>query len=561
MSRSLMSAIVEVRPDLDGFERELRAGVERGGDTMVRELEDAGQEAGDKAGKAAGKAVDDGLKKSSRDWNKTFDKMGKVGAGLSIGVTAPLVMLGKAALDEAEQAQKATAARAQVFESMGGSASAAAQQAAAYADELGRTIAVDNDVIAEVQTKAATFRNLWEDQATGVATFNRSVQAAFDMQAAGFGDASSNIVMIAKAVADPEMAAALKRTGALTSEQAKAVKEMAEGGDVLGAQQYLLEALEAQVGGTAEATKTASQEMAVAWADVQEQIGNELLPLFRDYLLPVVKDLLGWFSGLDDGTKKFIVTAGVLAATLGPALMLIASIGKAIVFLTSVTKLWAAAQTILNFVLTANPVGVIIMAVAALVAAFIWAWNNVDGFREFWEALFASLVDAWNWFWDIGEKALAWVVQAFQQLPGFLTNVGKTIVNALTWPWRTAMNIIIGAINWMIDAWNALEFNVPQIDTPLGTVGGFTIGTPDIGNLPTIPALAAGGVVTKPTIALIGEAGDEAVVPLEKAGQLGGTVYMTVKVEGKGFDERTLAEELDRLARRAAATSNYRRRT
>lgn len=57
----------------------------------------------------------------------------------------------------------------------------------------------------------------------------------------------------------------------------------------------------------------------------------------------------------------------------------------------------------------------------------------------------------------------------------------------------------------------------------------FTVNPPDI---PPIPALADGGIVTGPTLALIGEAGPEAVIPLSKMGKMGGGTNITVNVNG-----------------------------
>ncbi len=81
---------------------------------------------------------------------------------------------------------------------------------------------------------------------------------------------------------------------------------------------------------------------------------------------------------------------------------------------------------------------------------------------------------------------------------------------------RIQVNRIIDIINVLIRGWNGLNFNVGIPGTDLN----INVGTPDI---PLIPKLAAGGIVTRPTIALLGEAGPEAVVPLSRGG-FGGVV-------------------------------------
>lgn len=85
------------------------------------------------------------------------------------------------------------------------------------------------------------------------------------------------------------------------------------------------------------------------------------------------------------------------------------------------------------------------------------------------------------------------------------------------------------AINFIIDRWNGLEFDVPGV---FG-FGGFTVGTPDI------PRLGDGGIVTGPTVAMIGEEGPEAVVPLRQVGQMGGNTY---NVTVQTLDARTAGD-------------------
>jgi hypothetical protein len=88
---------------------------------------------------------------------------------------------------------------------------------------------------------------------------------------------------------------------------------------------------------------------------------------------------------------------------------------------------------------------------------------------------------------------------------------------------------IKGAINIIINGWNKIEFKIPGFK--IGPVGysGFTLG------LPNITPLATGGIVTSPMLSLIGEAGPEAVIPLEKMGSMGfggGTTNVTINVSG-----------------------------
>jgi hypothetical protein len=154
--------------------------------------------------------------------------------------------------------------------------------------------------------------------------------------------------------------------------------------------------------------------------------------------------------------------------------------------------------------------------------------------------------------WD-GVKNIA--AGAFDALKGIAsqglnilsTTIGLAkdgLVAVLSAPFNAARDAIVGtfgeireafrtAINWIIGRWNGLSFDVPDVIP----------GLPDRVTVPQIPMLADGGVVTRPTLAMIGESGPEAVVPLSRAGAMGSTVNLTVNA-GFGTDGRRVAETI-----------------
>lgn len=131
-------------------------------------------------------------------------------------------------------------------------------------------------------------------------------------------------------------------------------------------------------------------------------------------------------------------------------------------------KAVTAAQWLLNAAMNANPIGLVIAAITALVVAFAVLWNKSSAFRSFWIGL-------WN---------------------GIVGGV------------KSAVNDIIGALNSMIRGIDQVQFNVPGW---VPVLGGKHLGI----NIPEIPYLATGGIVDQPTTAVIGEAGPEAVIPLK----------------------------------------------
>jgi hypothetical protein len=95
-------------------------------------------------------------------------------------------------------------------------------------------------------------------------------------------------------------------------------------------------------------------------------------------------------------------------------------------------------------------------------------------------------------------------------IESWVGGLGGRIAKVAAGMWDGIKDAFRGAIDWIIRGWNGLQFKIPGFDLGPVHFGGFTLGLPDI------PPLAKGGIVNKPTLALIGEAGKEAVVPLDK---------------------------------------------
>jgi len=105
------------------------------------------------------------------------------------------------------------------------------------------------------------------------------------------------------------------------------------------------------------------------------QVGGMLAPVLGSLITNVLAPLVGWLSEVAKWVQENSSWIGFLASTIGGAIVAFQSV-------IMVTRLWAAAQVVLNAVLTANPIGLVIAAVGALVAGVIYAWNNFEGFRQ-----------------------------------------------------------------------------------------------------------------------------------------------------------------------------------
>jgi hypothetical protein len=150
----------------------------------------------------------------------------------------------------------------------------------------------------------------------------------------------------------------------------------------------------------------------------------------------------------------------------------------------------AAAIVVTNIAMALNPFSLIAAGVALLVVALVAAYNKFEWFRDGINAIVNTVI-------------------------GFFAGM---------------VNAAIGAVNAIISAYNSIPLlpDLPKAPTVPVPQLGKTSNTPAPGRM-SIPRLAEGGIVSSPTLALIGEAGPEAVVPLDRMATGGG---VTINVTG-----------------------------
>jgi len=181
------------------------------------------------------------------------------------------------------------------------------------------------------------------------------------------------------------------------------------------------------------------------------------------------------------------------------------------------SKAAAAAQWALNAAMAANPVGLVVAAIAALVIGLVIAYKKSETFRNIVNGAFAAVTAAaiavGQGFKSVWDSVSKWLGKAWD----FISGLPGKIKGAFTGVWAGIAEGLKSALNSVLH----LPLTIPKVNTHIpgvGTVGGQTL----------IPALANGGIVDRPTLALIGEAGPEAVVPLSRGGFGGNTYHLTV---------------------------------
>lgn len=390
----------------------------------------------------------------------------------------------------ARESAKVGALTNAVIKSTGGAAKLTAVQVGDLATAISNKTGVDDEAIQSGENLLLTFTNIHNAAGKNNDIFNQATTTAVDMSVALGQDMKSSSIQLGKALNDPiKGVTALQRVGvSFTASQKDQIKTMVKSGDTLGAQKLILAELSKEFGGAAAAASTPAEKARVAWGNFQEMLGGMVLPaidrlatFFTTTLLPGVQSFItalrsGTASGA--GFAGFMSNAGVKALQFGqffkadilPALKAFASFltgtvvpavasfggwlmkyrGWIIPVVAGVTAMvvafriyttilalvraatiaWIVVQAILNVALTANPIGIVIMAIVGLVAMFVVAWKRSETFR-------AVVTGAWN-----GIKAAAMAVARW--FMGTLLPAVLSVWNGIKTGIMAAVRFIIG---------------------------------------------------------------------------------------------------------------------
>jgi hypothetical protein len=323
---------------------------------------------------------------------------------------------------------------------------------------------MDNLSIKATQAKLLTFANLAKTADKAGGAFDRANKAALDMAAAGFGTAEGNAVQLGKALNDP-----IKGIAALAKSGVTFTEQEKDKIKVLVESNKMLEAQE-MVLAAIEKQVGGTAEATANDTDKMKEGFAQFTQSLGLALLPVLEAvtpiLLGMASWAKDNPGIFMAIAGAIGAI-------------------------AAAVVAVNIAMALNPFVLIAAAVVGLGALLVVAYKKVEPFRKVVDGLFGAIK------FGVTEVAIPYIK--------LLLNVWKTIFNAIGAIWNNTLGKV--------------SFEVPKWVPGLGGKGF---------SFPKIPALADGGIVMGPQIALIGESGPEAVIPLDRMGDMGGGMNITV---------------------------------
>lgn len=292
-----------------------------------------------------------------------------------------------------------------------------------------------------------------------------------------------------------------------------------------------------------------TQTMQAQFKDLQATIGQALLPI----IVKLVSVLTPFIEFIAANTSWLVpLVGGVLA-------------------FAAAMKVYTAIQAIANITLMGFPVVWIALAIAGLVAAIVLLVKNWDSvvaaLKVVWDAIIAIAKGIWEgikWYfgllfdimtlpyrlaWEAIKYVFALITDAVSKIPDAFRYVFGMVFDIISYPFKRAWDAISYVVSQIKSAFSGIPdafryvfgllydiITYPfrrAMDTLKwlwnSTVGGFGFSVPSWipgvgGKEFRIPKMATGGVIMGPTIAMLGEAGPEAVIPLDQL-NMGGNVY------------------------------------
>lgn len=440
-----------------------------------------------------------GVGKNTDESKAKFTAWQKVAAGAGVAVGLAIVKFGKDSVKAYADAQASQAALQQAFQKFPALADTNIGALRKLNSELERKTGFDDDATASGQAVLAQFK------LTG-AQITQLTPLLQDYAKKTGQDLPSAASSLGKAMLG--QGRALKTVGINFKDTHTAA----------GNFDQIMTGLRANVGGFAEDQgKTAAGQAAilkVEFGELEEKVGSGLVPA----LTVLASKLITLVTFITDHAKAVgifaaaITTAAVAAATYNVAMGISAvltgeatastvvqtiALGAQKVALLASTAAWWA----FDAAMAANPIGLVIIGIVALVAVLVLAYRRSATFRAVVQGAFTGVKIAGQAMWTGLKAAFNGIKTAGQ----FMWRYLKPIFEAL------------------IAAFHAAQAAASWVSNIAGS------GGPALSSLPQSPANriglrghAAGGIFTRPTVGLIGEAGPEALIPLSAGRSQGG---------------------------------------
>jgi len=314
-----------------------------------------------------------GLRKATSSMKKFGRNLQRTGQNLTRNLTLPIVAMGAASVKAFDTQQKAIAQVEAGLISTGQAAGFTSKELQKMASDLqAKTLFGDEVILKDATAQLLTFTNIAGEQ------FARTQKAALNLATRLDGDLKSASIQLGKALNDPiANLSALSRSGIqFSKDQKEVIKSLAETGRLAEAQTIILDELEKQYGGAAEAARLAGlgpfQALQMVLSDLSEEFGALIMENLEPFRLKV-EQITKFLQNLTDEQRRTIVSFAGYAAVIGPALFIIGKLSIAIAGLLKNLRLF-------SLFMATNPFAIFAVAVAGLVSIMGFAILDTEKF-------------------------------------------------------------------------------------------------------------------------------------------------------------------------------------
>lgn len=258
--------------------------------------------------------------------------------------------------------------------------------------------------------------------------------------------------------------------------------------------------------------------------DAGYQIGSTIMKVLEpamNALSEKMQSISDWWKKLSPEQQKAITKIAMITATIGPLLIIIGKVATAIGGIINLINVIGPAIGLLS----SGTLLPIIAVIAAVVAAGVLLYKNWDKIKAVAKNVAEAVKNSWNKLKtsvsNIMDKVKTTVSNAWEKLKTTVSNTAQSIYDKLTWPFSKAWELIDDVAEWIKDLFpidigalfDGIELPHLSIEWTEVTALGKTVKFPSGFD---IDWYKNGGIFSSPSIIGVGEAGSEAVVPLDK---------------------------------------------
>jgi hypothetical protein len=363
-----------------------------------------------------------GLRKATSSMKKFGRNLQRTGQNLTRNLTLPIVAMGAASVKAFDTQQKAIAQVEAGLISTGNAAGFTSKELQKMASDLqAKTLFGDEVILKDATAQLLTFTNIAGEQ------FARTQKAALNLATRLDGDLKSASIQLGKALNDPiANLSALSRSGIqFSKDQKEVIKSLAETGRLAEAQTIILDELEKQYGGAAEAARLAGlgpfQALQMVLSDLSEEFGALIMENLEPFRLKV-EQITKFIQNLTQEQRRTLVSFAGYAAVIGPALFIIGKLSIAIAGLLKNLRLFTLFMATNPFALFAA-----LAAISPKYAAYFAVLDDVNEELDEQEKNLKDSTDEVNANKDAVDK----LTKAISNL-NIETGKGKTIKVAKT---------------------------------------------------------------------------------------------------------------------------------